>query len=58
MATNGEDAYGLLQSYKYDLVVLDWNLPGLSGIEVLRRLRSAQDNTPVMMLTGERHFRH
>jgi two-component system phosphate regulon response regulator PhoB len=39
---------------KPDLVVLDWMLPKLAGIEVCRRLRSARDsrNTPIVMLTA------
>ena len=36
----------------FDLAVVDWNLPDLSGIEVVRRLREAKDDTPVLMVTA------
>jgi DNA-binding response OmpR family regulator len=36
----------------FDLAVVDWNLPDLSGIEVIRRLREAKDDTPVLMVTA------
>jgi two-component system, OmpR family, response regulator MprA len=36
----------------FDLAVVDWNLPDLSGLEVVRRLREAKDDTPVLMLTA------
>ncbi len=36
----------------FDAIVLDWNLPGLSGVEICRRLREANDRTPVVMLTA------
>lgn len=37
---------------KYDLIVLDWMLPGLSGLEVCKRFRSNGGQTPVLMLTA------
>jgi two-component system response regulator MprA len=36
----------------FDLAVVDWNLPDLSGIDVVRRLREAKDDTPVLMVTA------
>jgi DNA-binding response OmpR family regulator len=36
----------------FDLALVDWNLPDLSGIEIVRRLREAKDDTPVLMLTA------
>ncbi|CAN5210885.1 response regulator transcription factor [soil metagenome] len=53
-AHNGEDAIEYLSNYKYDAVILDWNIPGMDGIEVLRKFRSKQGQTPVLMLTGHR----
>ncbi len=41
-----------LAANRYDLVVLDLSLPGLDGIEVLRRLRGRGDTTPVLILTA------
>ena len=51
---SGECAESELAQAEPDLVVLDWELPGLSGIEVLRRLRRrlAPRHIPVIMLTG------
>jgi DNA-binding response OmpR family regulator len=50
---HGEEARDMLRVYKFDAVVLDWDLPGVSGLEVLRGLRGRGDTTPVLMLTGK-----
>jgi two-component system cell cycle response regulator CtrA len=49
----GEEGIDLAKLYDYDLILLDLNLPDLSGYEVLRRLRSARVETPILILTGE-----
>lgn len=49
---DGARADEALRAGGYDLVVLDWMLPGVSGIEVLRRARGRGDPTPVLMLTA------
>ena len=51
---NGEDGLWLATEHKPDLILLDWMLPLLSGIEVLRQLRKRSDTReiPVMMLTA------
>jgi DNA-binding response OmpR family regulator len=41
------------QQTEYNLGIFDWLLPGLSGIELLQRLRSKQENLPVLMLTAK-----
>ena len=51
-AANGQQALGLLRSQSWDLVLLDWGLPDFSGLEVCRRLRQGDANTPVLMLTA------
>jgi two-component system, OmpR family, response regulator TctD len=51
-AENGERAETLLASQCYDAVLLDLRLPGLSGKEVLARLRRKRDEVPVLMLTA------
>jgi two-component system phosphate regulon response regulator PhoB len=48
----GSAALDLLRINKYDAIVLDWMMPGLSGIDVCRRLRSQGNNTPILMLTA------
>lgn len=49
---DGLDAWERLQRYTYDLVILDWGLPGLEGLEVLKRFRERGGATPVLFLTG------
>jgi two-component system phosphate regulon response regulator PhoB len=53
-AQDGEEALLVAGEQKPDVVLLDWMLPQLSGIEVCRRLRSRQDtrNVPIIMLTA------
>ena len=53
-AHDGEEALLLAAEEKPDLVLLDWMLPQLSGIEVCRRLRGRQEsrNVPIIMLTA------
>lgn len=50
--TSGEDALEELAHHSYSLVVLDVRLPGISGIEVCRRLRSQGLRVPVIMVTA------
>lgn len=38
---------------EYDLIIIDYNLPGISGLEVCRKIREGGKNTPILMLTGE-----
>ncbi len=58
---NGEDALLVAEERSIDLVILDWMLPGMSGIEVCRQLRRgpATSSVPIIMLTarGEAHDR-
>ena len=51
---SGEDAETILAEERFDLVVLDWMLPGVSGIELCRRLRVKPETKalPVLMLTA------
>jgi two-component system, cell cycle response regulator CtrA len=48
----GEDGVDLAKLYDYDLILLDLNLPDMSGHEVLRQLRLAKVETPILILTG------
>ena len=52
VAGQGEEALWLAEAHEYDAIVLDVTLPGLSGFETCRRLRSAGVWTPVLMLTA------
>lgn len=49
---DGESALAALDSDLFDVMVLDIGLPGLSGIEVLQRIRKQQNNIPIMILTA------
>ncbi len=51
---DGQEATDHLRFYPYDLIILDWGLPGVSGIEVLRQYRSHGGIAPVLMLTGRK----
>jgi two-component system response regulator MprA len=51
-AANGNQALTEVQARRPDVVVLDWLMPGLDGVEVMRRLREANDQTLVLMLTA------
>jgi DNA-binding response OmpR family regulator len=50
---NGNDALDYAESGQYDGIILDIMMPGLSGTEVLRRLREENIMTPVMLLTAK-----
>jgi len=52
VATTGEDALDLIRQRRPVAVVLDVGLPGIDGVEVLRRLRSDGDDTPVLVVTA------
>jgi two-component system phosphate regulon response regulator PhoB len=53
-ATNGDEALLLIAEDKPDLIILDWMLPGVSGIEICRRLKADRDtrDIPVIMLSA------
>ncbi len=52
IATDGQMAFQLLQENHYDLILLDIMLPGMSGLEILRRYRRANTATPILLLTA------
>jgi two-component system chemotaxis response regulator CheY len=54
-ATNGEDALQLLSTKKYDLILSDWNMEPMSGLELLRAVRSSPNtkNIPFIFITAE-----
>ena len=51
-AADGELGWEFAEAYDYDLILLDINLPKLNGIEFCKRLRSAKNQTPVLLLTA------
>ena len=51
-SSDGLETRALLESDRFDLLLLDWMLPALSGLDLLRSMRARQDSTPVIMLTA------
>ena len=49
----GEEGIDLAKLYDYDLILLDLNLPDMNGHEVLRQLRHARIDTPILILSGD-----
>ena len=50
---DGKEALDRLRLYHYDLAVLDWQMPQLTGVEVLQQFRQNGGETPILMLTGK-----
>jgi DNA-binding response OmpR family regulator len=54
--SDGVEAIKYLKAYEYDAIVLDWTLPRMTGIEILKQFRATGGVTPVIMLTGRREI--
>lgn len=52
MATDGEEAFELATTIPYDAIVLDWMLPGMTGLQIVKGLRQKNIATPVLLLTA------
>ena len=52
IACSGDEGLTLLAQHDYDLLILDYSMPGCSGMDVLRNLRRKGNLTPIIMLTG------
>lgn len=50
-ASNGEDAIGLVENRQFDIVFLDENMPGISGLETLQEIKRLHPEVPVVMIT-------
>jgi two-component system copper resistance phosphate regulon response regulator CusR len=51
-ALDGRAGWEMAQAYEYDLVILDLMLPGLTGTEILRRIRRRNEHVPILVLTA------
>lgn len=52
-AANAQEALALFDRRQFEVAVLDMNMPGISGVELLQRMRSADIDTEVIILTGQ-----
>jgi len=57
MVHDGNSAMEYLRQSQYDIIILDWQLPDMEGIEILSKFRARGGVTPVLMLTGKSQIR-
>lgn len=50
---SGEDALQTLEYFSFDIILLDWNLPGISGLDVCKAYRARQGQSFIIFLTGQ-----
>ena len=53
MARDGVDGWTQFQATPFDLVLTDWNMPEMSGLEFLKEIRGSGSTVPVIMVTTE-----
>ena len=53
IAKSGKEALDKVEKFKPDLIILDWILPEVDGLEITRRIRSDGNDVPVIVLTGK-----
>lgn len=53
-ASSGEEALGILEKQKADLILLDIKMTGIDGVETLRRIKEIDKNAKVIMVTGRK----
>lgn len=52
-ALDGIIAYNYIRNNTYDLIITDWNMPNLNGLELVKRIRADKITTPIWMITTE-----
>lgn len=55
--TRGKDAVEIVTNQAFDLVVLDLSMPGIDGLETLKRIKAKQPDTEIIILTGKGSIR-
>ena len=55
--TRGKDAVATIGKKDFDLIVLDLSMPGIDGLETLKRIKAKQPEAEIIMLTGEGSIR-
>ena len=53
IADNGEDGYHFAKLTSFDLILLDWMIPGMDGLTLCKKLRAEKNFTPILMLTAK-----
>ena len=53
LCSGGREALDMLNVYKFDLIILDWMMPEVTGLDVLRHYRGAGGRVPILMLTAK-----
>jgi len=52
-ATSGDNALASIEGQEYDLIVLDLAMPGIDGLETLKRIKAKQPEAEIIMLSGQ-----
>jgi DNA-binding response OmpR family regulator len=56
LAADGDECKQYLLSSQYDVLIIDWDMPKINGVELCRWFRSKGGTTPILMLTGKDHI--
>ena len=57
-ATNGQEARALFDKDQFDAVVVDWQMPGMSGLDFTRSIRLTGSRVPILMVTAQSGRQH
>ena len=52
-AVDGDEALTLLEQDSFDLALIDWDMPGRNGLDVIRTIRAKGSQVPIIMVTGK-----
>ncbi len=52
-AADGDQALALLEQCSFDLAIIDWDMPGTNGLEVIKAIRAGNSQIPIIMVTAE-----
>ena len=52
-AADGDEALAAIHQHKFDVLLLDWDMPGKTGIELTRYVRAGDSRVPILMITGK-----
>lgn len=55
--TRGTEAVAIVDAHGFDLVVIDLSMPGIDGLETLKRIKAKQPDTEIILLTGQGSIR-